>query len=113
MGYSRWGDIVSQIESAFIGFFQGIWTGIQSFFGTIFNSIASALASIFTAPIAAINASWTALQNWASGFGPLAPILTVLVLGTFAVILGWFIWLVIKLSVSESEQTGEELEEGV
>jgi hypothetical protein len=113
LGIALRGDIVSQIENAIIGFFQTIWNGITSFFGTIFGAIANAFAAIFNAPIAAIQGAWADLQNSVASFGIFAPLVTILVVVAIFVIVAYVIWVIIKLSVSEGEQTGEEVEEGV
>lgn len=106
-------DIFSQIQGAIIGFFQGIWNGVQAFFGQIFQAIANVIVAIFQAPINAINASWTNFTNSLAGFGPLAPLITAAMVGLVFVVAAFFIWLIAKLSVSETEQTAEEVEEGV
>ncbi len=111
-GSCNTGDIVCEIEQGVIGFFQSIWNGISGFFGGIFGSIGNLFSNIFTAPINSINASWASLQGWASGFGPLSPLITVGIVVLVVVIVVFFLWLVIKLSVSEGEQTLGELEEG-
>lgn len=107
-----WGDIISDIENGILAFFTEIWDGISSFFGRIFNAISSTFATIFSAPQQAITGAFGSLNTWASQYGPLAPLLTVAVVaGTF--ILGtWLVWTVVKVSVSEGEETGEEVEEG-
>ena len=107
------GDVISSIESLIAGFFQTIWDGISSFFGTIFQAIANTFAAVFEAPVSAVESSWTSFSNWANGFGPLAPILVVAIIAAVFVISTWAIWLIIKLSVSEGEQTAEEAEEGM
>lgn len=108
-----YGDIVSQVENAIFGFFQSIWDGISSFFGQIFQGFANLIVSIFELPVTALQSSFAALTSFANAFGPLSPIIVLLVI-TAVVLLGvWLLWIVIKLSVSEGEQTGEELEEGV
>jgi phage-related protein len=106
-------DIVSQIESAIISFFTSIWNGIVSFFGQIFTAVANVITTIFQAPVNAITSSWVSFQVWANGFGPIAPLLTILMVGLFFAVAVFFIWLLAKLSVSEGEQTAEEAEEGV
>ncbi|MCI4360087.1 MAG: hypothetical protein L3J91_00125 [Thermoplasmata archaeon] len=106
-------DILSQIESAIIGFFTSIFQGIENFFGTIFQAIANTFALIFSAPGAAIQASFASLTIWASQYGPLAPLITIGVVSIVLIIATFLIWLIIKISTSEAEQTGEEVEEGV
>lgn len=106
-------DLLSQISSAIVGFFTSIWNGIQAFFGQIFQSIANVISTIFQAPVNPITSSWTAFTNWANGFGPIAPLVTVLMVGLVFGVAAFFVWLVVKLSVSETEQTAEEVEEGV
>ena len=106
------GDIISSIENAILGFFVSIWDGISSFFGTIFQSIANTFAAVFEAPVNAVESSWVSFSAWANGFGPLAPVLVIVIIAAVFVIAIWVIWLVIKLSVSEGEQTAEEAEEG-
>lgn len=105
-------DIVSQVENAIIGFFQTIWSGISSFFGSIFQSIANVISEIFQAPVNAIQSSWVAFESWANSFGPLAPLLTVGMVALVVIIAIFLIWLVIKVTVSEGEQTLGEAEEG-
>jgi hypothetical protein len=106
-------DIVSDLENAIIGFFSSIWNGIEGFFGTIFDAIANTFATIFNAPAQAIEASWTDLENSTAGLGIFSPIVTILVVFAVVAVATFLIWLVIKISVSEGEQTGEEAEEGV
>lgn len=108
-----WGDVVSQITQAIISFFQSIWSGVSNFFGTIFQSIANVIAAIFQAPVNAINSSWTAFQTWANGLGPVAPFLTVVMVAAIVLLGVFIVWIVIKLSVSEAEGVGTEVEEGV
>jgi hypothetical protein len=107
------GDIVSQIEGAVVSFFRGIWNGISSFFGTIFSAIANLFADFFSAPASAISESWVSFENWVNQFGVLAPLFTVLMVAAFVGIAVLIIWLIVKFSVSEGEQTAEEAEEGV
>lgn len=107
------GDIISQIENAILGFFESIWNGISSFFGTIFGAIAQTFATIFSAPGQAIQSSFASLNAWAAQYGPLAPVITILIVAAVIVIGTYLIWFIIKVSVSEGEQTGEEAEEGV
>ena len=111
-GPSLRGDIISSIENAIVGFFVSIWDGISSFFGTIFQSIANTFAAVFQAPVNAVESSWASFSAWANGFGPLAPVLVIVIIAAVFLIAIWVIWLVIKLSVSEGEQTAEEAEEG-
>lgn len=107
-----YGDILTQIESAIISFFTSIFNGITAFFGTIFAAIANVLAAIFNAPVAAITSSWTSFQTWANQYGPIAPFLTILMVAAFFLIGAVAIWLVIKFSVKQTEETAEEAEEG-
>jgi len=107
------GSILNQIWEAIVAFFQSIWAGIVSFFGAIAQSIANVIVAIFQSPINAINASWVAFQAWANQYGPLAPIFTILVFGAFLLIAVFFIWLAVKLTTSEAEGVGTEVEEGV
>ena len=105
-------DVVSQITAAIIAFFTSIWNGIQGFFGNIFGALSNAVAAIFNAPVSVINASWQAFQTWVVQFGPLAPLLTTIILAAVFILAVWLVWLIVKLSVSESESIGGEVEEG-
>lgn len=104
-----YGDIISVIE----GFLEDLWSAVASFFGTIFGAISSGIAEVFTVPLQGLGLAWSTFQAWADSYGPLAPLLTVLMIGLFMAIAVFFIWLLVKFSVSESEQTAEEAEEGV
>lgn len=108
-----YGDLAGDIENAILGFFKSIWDGITSFFGTIFGGLANLIAQIFEAPVIAVQDSFQQLDNWASQFGPFAPIITVAITAVVLILIVWVIWLVIKLAVSEGEQTLGEAEEGV
>jgi hypothetical protein len=105
-------DIVSQIENAIGSFFGSILSGIQSFFGNIFAAISNLFASIFSAPVNAIDASWASLNGFTSGWGPLAPIITVVIVVIVVLIAVIAIWVVIRVSTSEAEKEGDEIEEG-
>ncbi len=108
-----YGDIVSQIENAVIGFFQTIWDGIVSFFGQISNAIVSIPVTAFTDAANVLGQSFTSLGTWANTFGPLSPLIVAGIVSMVVLIIVFVLWLVIKLSVSEGEQTAEEAEEGV
>jgi hypothetical protein len=105
-------DVISSLEGALEGFFQSILSGIDNFFGTIFQSLANTIAAIFNAPVQAIDTSFASLNNWAANYGPLAPIITILVVAAVFLLVVLLIWLIIKISVSEGEQTLGEAEEG-
>jgi hypothetical protein len=107
------GDLISQLEGYILGFFQSIVSGIEGFFGTIFSSIANSIASLFSAPVNAVIWSWTVLQNWASGYGPLAPIVTIGVVVIVFLMLAWLVNTMLKLTISEGEEDTQEVEEGV
>jgi hypothetical protein len=107
------GDIISDVENAIVQFFTDVWDGIESFFGTIFDAIANTFATIFSAPASAIQSSFNSLSAWASEYGPLAPIITIVIVGAVLIIAIFLIWLIIKISLSEGEETAEEAEEGV
>jgi hypothetical protein len=102
-------DIWSIIE----GFFGSIWNGIVAFFGTIFGAIANALVQVIEIPFSGLQSSWNAFQVWANSYGPIAPLLTIGMIGLFLAVAAFFIWLLVKYSTSETEQTAEEVEEGV
>lgn len=107
------GDIIAQIEDAIISFFSQIWNGIAGFFGNIFGGISATFATIFGAPAAAVRAAYTSLQDWSDQYGAFAPIITVGVIFLVFLLASVGLWLVIRISVSEAEKTGDELEEGV
>lgn len=108
-----YGDVVTTLENAIISFFQTIFNGIANFFGTIFGALANTLGAIFNAPVQAVQSSFASLSTWAAQYGPLAPIITILIVSVVLLIGAYVIWLIIKLSVSEGEQTLGEAEEGV
>jgi hypothetical protein len=103
------GDVWSSI----LGFLDSIWSGIAWFFGGILSAIQQALESLITIPIGAVQGAWNSFEAWANQYGPLAPLLVVGMIGLFLAIAAFFIWLLVKYSVSQVEQTGEEVEEGV
>jgi len=104
-----YGDVWSYIEA----FFASIWNGIESFFGAIFGAIESALIEVIQIPFQGLQSSWASFQTWANSYGPLSPLLTIGMIGLFLSIAAFFIWLLVKYSTSETEQTAEEVEEGV
>jgi hypothetical protein len=108
-----YGDIVSQIESAIVAFFQSIWNGISGFFGGIFASIGDAFRSFFEAPIQFVQGAFQSLSSFADQYGPFAPIILIGIVGVVFVAVVLILWLIIRVSVSEAEKTGDELEEGV
>lgn len=107
------GDIVSTLESSVIQFFTGILTGIENFFGTIFQSFANLVSDILKAPVDTVTASFQTLTNSTLGFGPFAPVVVAAVIAATVLIVIWLLWTVIKFSTSETEQTANEVEEGV
>jgi hypothetical protein len=108
----EYGDIISQIEQAILGFFASIWNGIQSFFGTIFSAIANTFAAIFNAPVQAIQNSFAQLGLWANHWGPLSPIIVLSIVGVAFLIAVFLLWLMIRFSVHAAGETAEETEEG-
>jgi hypothetical protein len=100
------GDVTQTIFDAITSFLSTVANGVTSFFGTIFQSLANLFASVINAPSAAIATSFLQLTNWTSQFGPFAPIITILVTAVVVVIIVFLIWFVIRLTVSEGEQTG-------
>jgi hypothetical protein len=105
LGQTIWQDIESALGT--------VWNGIESFFAGIFGSIAAAIETVFGSLVAPINASWQDFQAAVAPYGLLAPIITALVIAAFVMIGVFVIWLLIKFSVSQTEQVGEEAEEGV
>lgn len=105
--------ITQSIWNAFISFFESIWQGISTFFSTIFQGLANLVAAIFEAPVAGVQQSFGSLADWSVNYGPLAPIIEVVVVVIVAFIIVIAIWIVIRLSISQGEGAATEAEEGL
>lgn len=108
-----YGDIISTIEGDIVGFFASIWQGVSNFFGSIFSSLADTISAAIGAPVQAIDNSFAVLESWSANFGPLAPIAVIAIVAVVLMIIILVLWLAIRLSVSEGEETLGEAEEGV
>ena len=104
------GDLLSFILQVLFWFGEAILAFLVDVFGALFIGLACLVYAALSAPVMFLYAIFQGSVGSYRQFGPLAPVVGALVFGGVIVILAFFILLVYRLVISQSEEdiTGNE-----
>lgn len=107
------GNIGASILSEFVFLFQVLAYSVINLFLGLFSEIGCGLGGVAQSAFDFVNSAWTQATASLAGFGLFAPFVAVAIFGGTILLLAWFVFLIVRVSTSEMEKEGNEVEEGV